>query len=264
MTVADAIRAALADIEAREDVVILLAVESGSRAWGFESPDSDWDVRFLYARPPAWHVSLTPGRDVLEVARPNDLDLSGWDTRKAINLLLGGNWVLREWLTSPVTDVADPEFRERLAGLAASIPARVAAFHHYRSLLDRVWRQWLAEGEAVPLKKYLYALRPALVLRWLRQRQDLPPMDMPSLRAGLMLGGSERQALDALLRSKAETAEMGRGPRRPVLDALILAEREQPPPQREERPGGAILAAAEALHRHAVALAEVRIRRRER
>lgn len=41
----------LAEIENRENVRILHCVESGSRAWGFASPDSDFDVRFIYVRP---------------------------------------------------------------------------------------------------------------------------------------------------------------------------------------------------------------------
>ncbi|WP_426957262.1 DNA polymerase beta superfamily protein [Muricoccus radiodurans] len=256
------ILAELDAIEAREGIAILLAIESGSRAWGFESPDSDWDVRFLYARPTVWHVTLRPGRDVLEFPISDELDISGWDARKAINLLLGGNWVVREWLRSPITYRAEPGFRSALEALAAALPSRVAAFHHYRSLMDRVWKQWLADREEVVLKKYLYALRPALTLRWLRERADDPPMDMPALRRGLLLATAEAAALDALLAAKSASSEMGLGPRFPALDALIAAEREREPPPREDPPAPAMLAQAEALFRQGTGIADARPSRR--
>lgn len=76
----------LTRIERESGVRVLLAVESGSRAWGFASPDSDYDVRFLYAHPRDWYVSVFEGRDVIEQMLPGDLDVSGWDLRKALRL----------------------------------------------------------------------------------------------------------------------------------------------------------------------------------
>ena len=79
----------LSDIEAKYDVKILLAVESGSRAWGFESKDSDYDVRFIYVHRKDWYLSLIEGRDVIEELDPDGvLDLAGWDLKKAL-LLMG-------------------------------------------------------------------------------------------------------------------------------------------------------------------------------
>ena len=79
----------LSDIEAKYDVKILLAVESGSRAWGFESKDSDYDVRFIYVHKKDWYLSLIEGRDVIEELDPDGvLDLAGWDLKKAL-LLMG-------------------------------------------------------------------------------------------------------------------------------------------------------------------------------
>lgn len=69
-------------VEATESVRLLMAVESGSRAWGFPSPDSDYDVRFIYVRPRDWYLSLVPGRDVIEHAIVDEIDLNGWDVRK--------------------------------------------------------------------------------------------------------------------------------------------------------------------------------------
>jgi len=96
------ILADLGRIEREEGVRILFAVESGSRAWGFPSPDSDYDARFVYARPADWYLSLAPGRDVVELPIDGDYDTNGWDIRKALNLLLKPNPVLLEWLSSPI------------------------------------------------------------------------------------------------------------------------------------------------------------------
>ena len=92
----------LKEIEAEEDVRILFAIESGSRAWGFPSPDSDFDVRFVYAHSEDWYLSVYPGRDVIEKPLVDDWDVNGWDIRKAIGLLMKPNPVLLEWMSSPV------------------------------------------------------------------------------------------------------------------------------------------------------------------
>jgi len=99
----------LRSIETREDVRILFAIESGSRAWGFASPDSDFDVRFVYVRRQDWYLSLTPGRDVIELPLVGDDDINGWDIRKALNLALKPNPVLLEWLSSPVQYIWDAD-----------------------------------------------------------------------------------------------------------------------------------------------------------
>jgi predicted nucleotidyltransferase len=136
--IAAKIQAALDAVEREERVGIIFAMESGSRAWGFPSPDSDWDLRFVYARPTRWHLRLDPGRDVIERSLPDDIDLAGWDARKALNLLLGGNTALREWLASPIVYRAEPVLFESFRRLAAAIPARASAAHHYRHLTLRV------------------------------------------------------------------------------------------------------------------------------
>jgi len=80
---------------------VLLAIESGSRAWGFPSPDSDYDCRFIYARRTQDYLSLFPARDVIEEPFDRVLDIGGWDLAKALRLLLKGNAVVVEWLMSP-------------------------------------------------------------------------------------------------------------------------------------------------------------------
>lgn len=253
-----AIDAALDALAREEQVAILFAVESGSRAWGFPSPDSDWDVRFIYARPTLWHLSLAPGRDTLERALPGDIDLAGWDARKAVNLLLRGNAALREWMRSPIWYRAEPAMLAAFQDLAASLPARSAARHHYAALARQITDRYLSAEGPVNLKKYLYAVRPALALRWLREHAaGEPPMDMPALVAAVTLAPEVRVALDMLLEQKAVASELGSGARLRALDRLVadeLAAAACMPDERMATEAGE--AAALALFRRAVAHAD--------
>jgi hypothetical protein len=212
-------------IEATEGVAILFAVESGSRAWGFHSPDSDFDVRFVYAHRLDWYLSVRPGRDVIEAPIHDGLDVSGWDVRKALALACKFNPVLPEWLRSPVVyrwtaALADP--LQRFVGLR---PGPVAARRHYLGLARRQYLGDIHGRDTVRLKKYFYSIRPAVALRWLAQRPDEPlPMDLPALRAGAALDPAISQAIDHLLVLKAQAHELGTGPRVAVLDTFIRQE----------------------------------------
>ncbi|MCY3875968.1 MAG: DUF429 domain-containing protein [Rhodobacteraceae bacterium] len=218
------IRDKLSEIERQESVRILLAVESGSRAWGFPSPDSDFDVRFLYARPRDWYLSIDRRRDVIECPTEDMLDINGWDIRKALGLLMKANPVLSEWLFSPVRYKEDLACTERLRELAARVAFGRPARFHYLHLGRSSYKKDIAARETVPLKKYFYALRPALALRWLRSRPDPPPMDLPGLRAGLRLAPGLDAEFDRLIAAKAEMTELGKGPRIGALDRFIESE----------------------------------------
>lgn len=222
------IEARLAEIEASEGVRILFAVESGSRAWGFPSPDSDYDVRFIYVHPRDWYLSLTPGRDVIELPIAHDLDINGWELRKALNLMLKPNPVMLEWLSSPIRYRWDEAACVALTGFAARIAHQTACRHHYLSLGEGQWRKHVGESEEVNYKKYFYILRPALALRWLRLLpHSLPPMNLQELIAGIDLGPDTVGQIAALLERKARSKEVGTGPRIREVDQLILAEFDQ-------------------------------------
>ena len=92
----------LQEIELKYDVKILIAVESGSRAWGFASKDSDYDVRFVYVHRKEWYLTLTEGRDVIEELDSNGvMDFAGCDLKKALLLMGKGICAFAEWLNSP-------------------------------------------------------------------------------------------------------------------------------------------------------------------
>jgi uncharacterized protein len=214
---------ALAELERRHGVRILLAVESGSRAWGFPSPDSDYDVRFIYVRPTDWYLALFPGRDVIEEPLDGDLDIVGWDVQKALRLLVKANPALLEWLASPIVYRHTPDV-EALRQLAGHSPYRRSARHHYLALARSNYDRYIAGRQVVKLKKYMYCLRPAVALLWMRTHEGRVPMDLPSLLAGVDLPTELLRAVDDLLALKVASVEMGESPPIPVIDAFIEGE----------------------------------------
>lgn len=210
----------------REGISILLAIESGSRAWGFPSPDSDYDCRFIYARRPQEYLSLFPKRDVIEFPTDAVLDVNGWDIAKALGLLLKGNAVVIEWLTSPNVYAGDRAFRTEALKLARRVVRPDLVARHYLHLGERQRRTYFADRHDIPLKKMFYALRPAVALRWLRLHPGKPvaPMHFPKLVAETRLPTSVTAILDDLLARKAITREMGSGPLPKSLGNLIDSE----------------------------------------
>lgn len=225
--------AIVAEIDARLDgiisdhnVTIAFAIESGSRAWGFPSPDSDYDCRFVFIRPRQDYLSLFRKRDVIETPLTPLLDVNGWDLGKALKLLLKGNAVIIEWLTSPIVYQAKDGFREDLLALAMDIADRNLIAKHYLHLARRTRAQWLSDPEQVALKKLFYVLRPALALRWLRLHPQarVAPMHFPTLCAQSAMDGYVATEIERLLELKAATREMGTGVAPNALMELIAAE----------------------------------------
>jgi len=215
----------LARIERDERIRILFAVESGSRAWGFPSPDSDYDARFVYVREADWYLSLQPGRDVIELPIDGDFDVNGWDIRKALLLLLKPNPVLLEWLSSPIRYRWNDAACATLRAFADRTTYARACLNHYLSLSRRLWDEFVEGREDVNLKKYLYILRPAMCIAWIRERPgEIPPMSLPDLMAGIELGMAFREEVAHLLVRKAQTSEVGNGPRLAALDDIIARE----------------------------------------
>jgi uncharacterized protein len=215
------VMADLARIERDESVRILFAVESGSRAWGFPSPDSDFDARFVYVRKPDWYLSLEPGRDVIELPIDGDFDVNGWDIRKALLLIMKPNPVLIEWLQSPIRYLWDETLCARLRDFAGRTAYARACLHHYLHLGERLWSEFVEGRSEVNLKKYLYILRPSLCLQWIREERGMPPMSLPELMQGLDLAEDFRAQVADLLARKAKSSEVGNGPRVAALDDYI-------------------------------------------
>ena len=217
----------LSEIQRDHDVRVLFAIESGSRAWGFPSPDSDFDVRFVYAHPEDWYLSLYPGRDVIETPLIDDWDVNGWDIRKALGLLLKPNPVLLEWMSSPIRYIWDEAACDRLTGFAQDVVRPERCIPLYFHLAKNTWNRNIEGESEVNLKKYFYVLRPVLAMRWVRMNPDrLPPMNFQALVAGVKIEDALQHLIAGLLQQKARTSEIGSGERIAELDALILSELE--------------------------------------
>lgn len=209
-----AIDARLDEVVREHGVRILWAVESGSRAWGFPSPDSDYDCRFLYVRTRDDYLSPWLPRDVIETPLDAVLDVNGWDLRKAADLIVRGNATVLEWLRSPIVYDGDAESRAELLALAERVHEPELVRRHYAHLAQAQWTRLGGHGDGpVPLKTLLYALRPAATLHWMRVNATnaVPPMRLQELLAEAPPDGDVVEAVDALVDAKSRTRELGAG-----------------------------------------------------
>ena len=206
--------ALLAETGRAHRVHIPLAIESGSRAWGFPSPDSDYDCRFIFVRPLTDYLTPWPRRDVIETPLEGLLDVNGWDLGKTLKLMLRGNAVVLEWLRSPFVYTGDAGFRDALLALANRHADRRALARHYLHLGENQRRAYFPDGQDVPIKKLFYALRPAAALRWLRLHDAaaVPPMHFPTLMAECAPPVELEAVVADLLAAKARTRELGSAP----------------------------------------------------
>ena len=210
----------LAEIEKRENVRILHCVESGSRAWGFASPDSDFDVRFIYVRPKDFYLRLDKTRDVIEWQLDEVLDINGWDLQKALVLLHKSNPTLFEWNNSPIVYKTTPEWKA-ISDIISHYFQQKSGLYHYLSTAKSNYREYL-HGETVRLKKYFYVLRPLLACRWILEKQTPPPMLFTEL-ADACLDKTLVPAVNELLRLKMNTPELGEGKRIDIINDYLDA-----------------------------------------
>lgn len=216
----------LARMEALHEVRILLAIESGSRAWGFASPNSDWDVRFIYAPRLPWYLRVSAPRDVIELPISGDLDINGWELRKALALMQKCNPTLLEWLDSPLIYRQDEAAMARFRSLAREFFNPAACWHHYFSMAKSNNREYL-QSKTVRLKKYLYVLRPLLCCQWIEQGRGPAPMLFQLLVDEMVRDAELRAAIDTLLEQKRGADELAEAPRVPALSYFIETELER-------------------------------------
>jgi uncharacterized protein len=213
----------LRGVERENGVRIPWAIESGSRAWGFPSPDSDYDCRFLYIRARGAYLTPWPARDVIETPLDKIFDVNGWDVVKAVQLLVKGNATVTEWLRSPIVYFGGESFRDGMLRLAASLYDPVRAGRHY---LHVGLQQSEGPLERLTLKRLFYALRPAVTLLWLRTNpgDGVPPMDLPTLLEQTEPGADIRDSIAGLITLKSTTREVGTGAVPAVVMAFIARE----------------------------------------
>jgi uncharacterized protein len=211
--------------EAEHDVKILLAVESGSRAWGFESPNSDYDARFIYVHRPEWYLSvgLKEKKDVIEYPIVDDFDINGWDIRKALRLFWKSNPAFIEWIQSPIVYQETSSFKSKALAAIADVYSIESGIYHYRSMAKSNVKEHLCK-DIIPLKKYFYVLRALLSVRWLETYKIPAPIEFSKL---LHLIDYEQNLLDAvhlLLAKKRNSPELGLSAQIPEIQSFINAE----------------------------------------
>lgn len=208
----------LREIEGRENCRILLAVESGSRAWGFASPDSDYDVRFIYVRPRESYLRLNRLRDVIELPVDDVLDINGWDLDKTLKLLYKSNPTVFEWFSSPLVYQTTP-FAESFKSVMRRYFLSKSSLWHYLHMADGNYRESL-RGGMVKAKKYFYVLRPVLACRWILERETPPPMLFSEL-AESQLPEYLEDTVRELLELKINAPEIQMIPRIDILNEYL-------------------------------------------
>ena len=212
------IQTKLAELEKEHSITMLLACETGSRAWGFASPDSDYDVRFIYAHQPDWYLSIYDQKDTLEWLE-GDLNLVGWDIRKCLQLLNKSNASVFERLQSPIIYREVEGFRQEFLAFAPDYFSPKAGLHHYLSMAKKYF-ELCTNTDEVKLKALFYLLRTALASLWIIEKESVPPLAFAELRA-LVTNEIVNRRIDELLAIKAEVTEKYTHHREPALEQYV-------------------------------------------
>lgn len=214
----------LKEIEEKENVKVLYAVESGSRAWGVASPDSDYDVRFIYTGKLEDYLRLDDVRDVIEWQLDEVLDINGWDLRKVLQHFHKGNATLFEWCNSPVVYLTTPQW-ESISEVGMKYFSEKAAMYHYYGTARSTYEGFLTD-EMVKYKKYIYALRPILACRYIEENHSVPPVLFEELKNN-QLPKYLTDTVECMLEVKATSGERDLLPQIPEIIDFIRTELER-------------------------------------
>jgi hypothetical protein len=206
MNITTTILSHLEDIERKYDVRVLLAVESGSRARGLFSDESDWDLRFVYVNKLDWYLNVNEGRDVIEEMFDDNIDMVGWELRKTLRLFQKSNPSLMEWLHSPVIYRADEDFLSRMRALEPAYFNPIKTMYHYASLYIKHDKRYLQDSSN-PLKRFLHYLRGILSCRWVEEHKSMPPVLFSELVQSIVDDKIIRQKIDELIQLKRQSKE---------------------------------------------------------
>ena len=195
----------LGKIEQNNDVIVLHAIESGSRAWGFPSPNSDYDVRFIYVHPKDWYLQLSDERDVIEHPINDELDIAGWDLQKALKLANKGNAVVQEWIRSPIIYKQSDSFTQ-LSELVHKTFNPISTYYHYRSMAKKAYFD-ITQTKQKKLKRFFYFARATLSAKWVLENHTMPSIIFSNLIADLIHDSNMSQHIQALVNLKAKQPE---------------------------------------------------------
>lgn len=228
LTMKDIILEELKKIEEENDVKILYACESGSRAWGFPSKDSDYDVRFIYIHKKEYYLTIDPvgigtKRDVIERPINDLLDISGWDLTKTLRLLRKSNPPLLEWMRSDILYYQAFSTINKMRALEKDTFYPNASLYHYLNMAKNNYREYL-QSDLVKIKKYFYVLRPILACKWIEKYNTIPPISFHSLLDDIIPSGELRLEIDQLLKRKIAGDEMDLEPKISLINEFLDTE----------------------------------------
>jgi hypothetical protein len=197
----------LNQIEKEHNLKILLACETGSRAWGFPSPDSDYDIRIIYIHDLDWYLSVSEQKDTIDVMfENNDLDVSGWELRKSLRLLRKSNAPLFERIQSPIMYKVDQKFKSQIEEIAQTCYSKIATMHHYLSMAKKMLDDLDANSE-YKLKRFFYALRACSCCLWIIAREEIPPIEFPTILNELDELQPYKSRINELIQIKSKASE---------------------------------------------------------
>ena len=205
-------------IETEYDVKILHCIESGSRAWGFASPDSDFDVRFFYVHKPEFYLRLDRSSDVINYELNDVFDINGWDLQKALRLLYKSNPTIFEWNSSPIVYRTTPQW-QRVQSVIDEYFLSKSGLYHYLSMANSNYKEYL-KGDTVRLKKYFYVIRPVLACLWILEKNSPPPMLFSEL-VSAELDKSLIPYIDYLFEIKTNSPESEYGEKIPEINSYL-------------------------------------------
>lgn len=214
------IKKELQRLEVQQDIRILYAVESGSRAWGFPSLDSDWDVRYIYIHRLDWYLQIDEKKDSREEILTNKIDLAGWDLKKTLKLFRKSNPPLLEWLNSPIIYLEKYSITERLRSLIKEFFNPKSCIHHYLHMAEGNFREYL-QMEIVRAKKYFYVLRPILACDYIRQTNSMAPMEFQKLLETQVKDQKLKTTIIKLLTKKMKGEELDGEPKIQILNDFL-------------------------------------------
>lgn len=214
------IKKELVRLENQYEIKILLAVESGSRAWGFESRDSDWAVRYIYIHRLDWYLRIDEGRDSQDEILPNEIDLAGWELKKALKLFRKSNPPMLEWLRSPIGYLEQFSTAEKLRELSGSFFSPKSCMYHYLSMAKNNCREFL-QRDTVKSKKYFYVLRPVLACDWIKETNTMPPMGFQDLVNSQVKDEKIKAEIAELLMRKMAGDELKEEPKIEILNEFL-------------------------------------------
>ncbi len=212
----DVILEKLKAIEKENTIIILYAVESGSRGWGFASRDSDYDVRFIYVHPVEWYLSIDEKKDFIEVPINDELDINGWDLKKALLQYKKSNPSLMEWLSSPIVYRETSGTAQKMRDLLSEYFMPVHGIYHYLHIAKNKYEE-VMKTDKVKIKRYFYILRPVLACMWIEKNGTMPPMAFSKLMADQTLDQPLLDEIHSLLEKKALSLESDIEPKSSLL-----------------------------------------------